>query len=286
MELVSLAFDWRFFSNWNIEPKGDGRAVTGIAEGNYLFQPCAIPIRYQFGLSESNSSSRVFILRHNVSSALYCFEGNMTIDVEPTDSEPDIVTKITQKIRTSSLERPLRLDLQQIFHQSGHWTWETVVLRSGLFDMHVSGHWNDTIFHRYRKLFQIHSHDQDCLPSINFEVNYSDRLRFYHQVSYPFLACSYGLLVQFSDPSSLVPAEVKVLYRDEFKTNHSWSIFQLKLSKVNSVLNARASIEWLDIKRMMMALKNQQDKVISVKNLAILVFYLSLNFSAYHLDDR
>lgn len=261
VEIVSFAFDWRWFINWSILPKQDGREVTAISEGNYLFQPSAIPIRYRFGLLESNSSSRVFLLRHNISSALYRFEGNMTIDVESTDSDPEIITKITQKIRTSSLERPLRLDLQQIFHQSGYWTWETVVLRSGLFDMHVSGHWNDTIFQHYRKLFQIHSHDEDCLPSLNLEFDYSDRRRFYHQISYPFLACSYGLLVQLSESFTFIPAEVRILYRDEFETNHSRSILQLKFSEINSILNAQASVEWLDVNRMIAAIKNQLNKI-------------------------
>ncbi|XP_059350999.1 uncharacterized protein LOC130694286 isoform X2 [Daphnia carinata] len=261
LEILSFAFDWRWSSNLSILPKQDGREVTAISEGNYLFQPSPIPIRYRFGLLEGNSSSQVFMLRHNISSALYRFEGNMSIDVEPTDSHPEIITKITQKIRTSSLERPLRLDLQQIFHESGYWTWETVVLRSGLFDMHVSGHWNDTVLQHYRKLFQIHSHDEDCLPSMNLELDYSDRRRFYHQISYPFLACSYGLLVQLSDTSRFLPAEVKILYRDEFKANHSRSILQLKLSEVNSILNAKVSTEWSDINRMTAAIKNHLDKI-------------------------
>ncbi|KAI9556574.1 hypothetical protein GHT06_016364 [Daphnia sinensis] len=261
LEVVSFAFDWQWFSSWSIIPKQDGREVTGISEGNYLFLPSSIPIRYRFGLLENNSTSQVFALRHNISSALYRFEGNMTIDVKPTDSVPEIVTKITQKIHTPSLERPLRLDLQQIFHQSGYWTWETVVLRSGLFDMHVSGHWNDTILQHYRKLFQIHSHDEDCLPSVNVKLDYSGRRRFYHRMSYPFLACTYGLLVQLSESSGFVPAEVKILYQDEFKTNHSRSILQLKLSEVNSILNAQVSVEWLEINRVIAAIKNQLDKL-------------------------
>ena len=105
---MSLAFDWRWFSNSVIQPTQDGRQIVAFSEGNNLIHKIALPIKYLFGLVESNSSSRVFELRHNVSSALYRFEGNMTVDLKPSDSEPQIVTKITQKVRTSSLNRAIR----------------------------------------------------------------------------------------------------------------------------------------------------------------------------------
>ncbi|XP_046438807.1 uncharacterized protein LOC124190251 isoform X1 [Daphnia pulex] len=260
-ELVSLAFDWRWFSNSVIQPTQDGRKVVAFSEGNYLFHPSAKPINYLFGLVESNSSSRVFDLRHNVSSALYRFEGNMTVDLKPSDSEPQIVTEITQKVRTSSLERAIHLDLRQIFHQFGHWNWETVVLKSGLFDMHVSGHWNHTILQLYRKRFQIHSHDEDYLPSLNVEINYSDSLRFHHIFSFPFLACSYGFLIEFTDPSSFVPARVQILFRDEFQTNYSQSILQLNLYKPNGCLNADGSADWFEISRITDGVRRQLEKL-------------------------
>lgn len=258
---MSLAFDWRWFSNSVIQPTQDGRKVVAFSEGNYLSHPSAIPINYLFGLVESNSSSRVFDLRHNVSSALYRFEGNMTVDLKPSDSEPQIVTEITQKVRTSSLERAIHLDLRQIFHQFGHWNWETVVLKSGLFDMHVSGHWNHTILQLYRKRFQIHSHDEDYLPSLNLEINYSDSLRFHHIFSFPFLACSYGFLIEFTDPSSFVPARVQILFRDEFQRNYSQSILQLNLYKRNGCLNADGSANWFEIFRITDGVRRQLEKV-------------------------
>ena len=262
LELESLAFDWRWFSNSEIQPTQDGRKIVAFSEGNYLIHPSPIPIKYLFGLIESNSSSRVFELRHNVSSALYRFEGNMTVDVRPSNSEPQIVTEITQKVRTSSLERAIYLDLRQIFHKSGHWNWETVVLKSGLFDMHVSGHWNHTILQLYRKRFQIHSHDEEYLPSLNFEINYSDSLRFHHLISFPFLACSYGFLIEFINPSSFVPAHVQILFNNEFQTNLSRSILQLNLYEVNGVLNADASATWLEIVRISEGIRKQLKKVI------------------------
>jgi hypothetical protein len=259
---VSLAFDWRWFSNSVIQPTQDGRQIVAFSEGNNLIHKIAMPIKYLFGLVESNSSSRVFELRHNVSSALYRFEGNMTVDLKPSDSEPQIVTKITQKVRTSSFQRAIRLDLQQIFHNCGHWNWETVVLKSGLFDMHVSAHWNHSILQLYRKRFQIHSHDEEYLPSLNFEIDYSDYRRFYHLISCPFLARSYDLLIEFSDPSMCVPTNVQICFRDEFQTNYSRSIFKLNLYEVNGVLNADASAIWIEVIQISEGIQRQLVKVI------------------------
>lgn len=208
------------------------------------------------------SALQVVDLRHNISSALYHFEGNMTVELEPMpDSEPAVITQIYQKIRTS-LEKPVHLDLQQIFHKCGEWSWETVVLKSGWLNMHVNGLWNHSIFDLYKKQFQFHSHDEDNFPSLNFALNYSDRLRFHHHATFPFLARSYDIMIEFTNPSSFFPMNFNILFRDEFKTNFSRSVFLFNVHKNFGVLNAHASGEWLDLKIVMEGIKNQLTRVI------------------------
>lgn len=262
IEIISHAFDWQLVSSWTIQNER-GRKISSVTEGNYFFRPSAVPIKYLFGYLENQSSLRVVDLRHNISSALYHFEGNMTVDVEPNpDSEPAIITQITQKIRTP-LERPIHLDLQQIFHKCGEWSWETVVLKSGCLNMHVNGLWNHSIFDLYKKRFEFHSHDEDYFPSVNLAINYFDRLRFHHHVVFPFLARSYEILIEFAN-SSFFPMNFNILFRDEFKTNFSRSIVQLNVHKNLEVLNAHASTEWLDMKIMKEAISSQLKKVITL----------------------
>ena len=265
--MLSVVFDWRLFSNWTIQPEQDGRNIFSISEANYYVQPTAKPIKYLFGLTQNNSSSRVLDLRHNISSTLYRFEGNMTVELEPLGSDLAIVTEINQKIETS-LKRPFYQDLRQIFHQIGHWNWETVVMKSGLFDMHVSGHWNHTVFDLYGKRFQFQSHDESYLPSLNLAIDYSDRLSFHHIFSFPFLARTYNLFIDFSNPSSFLPAQIQILFRDEFKTNFSRNIMQLNLLKEDGVFNAHASTNWSDLSLIIEGITSQFGKVNNFTNLS------------------
>lgn len=268
IEIVSSAFDWQFLSSWNIQNES-GRTISSVTEGNYLFRPSAMPIKYLFGFIENQSPVRVIDLRHNISSALYRFEGNMTVDLEPlSDSEPAVVTQISQKIRTS-LERPMYLDLQQIFHKSGEWYWETVVMKSGLLNMHVNGLWNHSVLDLYKKQFHFHSHDEECFPSLNLAINYSDRLRFHHHAVFPFLARSYEILIEFTNPTSFFPMDFNILFRDEFKTNVSRSIARLNVFENLGILNAHASTEWLDIEAVTEAVSNQFKRVINLITIKI-----------------
>lgn len=258
--MLSSAFDWQLFSNWTIQPEREGQKVFSVSEANYYIQPTAIPIKYLFGLTQNNSSSKIFDLRHNISSALYSFEGNMTIELEPLGSELAVITEITQKVR-SALKHPLYQDLRQIFQKTGHWNWETVVMKSGLFDMHVSGHWNYSIFDLYGKRFQFRSHDENYLPSLNLEISYSDRRSFHHVFSLPFLARTYSLLIDFNNSSSFFPVQIQILFRDEFKTNYSRNIVELSLLKEDGVLKAHASSSWSDLILIVEGITNQIRKV-------------------------
>lgn len=209
------------------------------AKFNFLRNPSAIPMVYQFGLQEG-SNQRFLDLRHNVSSQLYSFEGNMTIEKEKTSSESSIITRIWQKIE-SPLSSTFKLDLEQIVNQTETWSWETTLMHSGLMDMHVSALWNGSILDYYSKKFQFKSYNEDLVPSLNILFSYFDRLEFQHRFEFPFKASAFELWIKRISSNSMFPLDVQILCQDGLKTNVSLPVASLFITKRNEYFDARFS---------------------------------------------
>lgn len=228
-------------------------------ETNYLHEPSAIPMKYQFGFQESKSG-RFFELRHNLSSKLYYFEGNMTVDEENTLSGPSIITHIWQKIRTP-ISDSFMLDLEQIINQTGTWSWETTVMRSGFMDMHVSAQWDGSFLDYYSKRFQFKSYLEDLMPSFNLLFSYSDRMFFYHRFEVPFEAFAYEVMIKRLSSNALIPVEMHFLSQDEFKTNTSLPMASLYILGNPDLLEARFSSE-SRLEQALAALQSTSEKVL------------------------
>lgn len=275
VDIVSRKFDWQFRSNWTSTLNGNSREISSITEGNYLYQPVLEPIKYLFGFVDNQSPSRLVDIRHNISSALYWFEGNMTVDVDSQSgmTPAAVITQISQKVRTL-VDKEIYVDLQQIFHKSGDWNWETVVMKSGLFNMHVNGLWNRSLLHLYEKRFQFNSIDEAYVPSFNIDISYADNLRFFHRITIPFMARSYDVVIELSNPNLLFPMVFKILFRDEFKTNYSQTIAQLELFNADKIINARATTDWPHLKFVYESVCYQFLKVKLHQMLPVLYTYL------------
>lgn len=261
IDIGSLIFDWRILSDWKVEFNRNGKIVSSSTEANYYVDPVTDAIKYLFEMNENNSSSDILELRHNITSPLYNFEGNMTVHLSTIQNfDAAAVTEITQRVHTP-LGKNLRLDLKQIFQQCGHWNWETVVMKSGLLDMYVSSQWNHSIFDYYRKRFHFHSHDEELLSSFDLTINYSKRLLFEHHILLPFLARSYDVVIKYSNEESLFPDYGELLFRDEFQTNVSRSIALLTLVNKEGIWSLTTSADWAILKFTTTAVLNQVKKV-------------------------
>ena len=151
------------------------------------------------------------------------------------DKNSAVVTEIWQKVN-SPVAKGLFMDLHQIFHQSGFWNWETVVMKSGLVDMHVSGHWNNSVLDYYRKRFQFHSHTEESIPSFSLTLEYHNRLHFHNHFHFPFLALAYGVTLNLT-PYSLLPIDLQVSMHDEFISNFSYPISKVRFYQNNGTFN-------------------------------------------------
>lgn len=166
------------------------------------------------------------VLQHNISSNLYQFQGNLT--VQSSEDDPGaLVTSITQMTRCSVWDA-INSDLRQVFHQQGHSYWENVVLRSPMVDMHVSGRWEESVTNFYRKQFDLHSRAEPLLPSATLNLEYSDSSRFMHRLKLPFLSATYELAIQLRQGSYL-PQEIIITFQDHFLTNRTQPILQWML---------------------------------------------------------
>lgn len=150
-EAFSELFDWRWSGCWAIvKPPSStaGRIIRATSDLNYLLEPSPMPIQYRFGYEEGGpNATRLVDLKHNITSPLYTFQGNMTVDMPGSDGQ--VITNILQKVN-SPLSDWFRQDLRQVFHQSGPYNWETCLIRSGLADLHVSARWNGSVLDYYR----------------------------------------------------------------------------------------------------------------------------------------
>jgi len=151
------------------------------------------------------------------------------------DKNSAVVTEIWQKVH-SSVAAGFFMNLRQIFHQSGFWNWETVVMTSGLVDMYVSGHWNNSVLDYYRKRFQFNSHAEETIPSFSLTLEYTNRLHFYHHFQFPFLALAYGVNLDLT-PYSLLPVNLQVSMHDEFISNNSHPIAKIRFYQNDGVFN-------------------------------------------------
>ena len=261
MELSSVFFDWRVLSYWTVQYDQNGKTISSVTDANYHLNPIPDSIKYNFQMTENNSSTRILELRHNISSSLYLFEGNMTVHVKPSPNlDPVIITEITQTIRTP-LSTNLRLDLKQIFNQCGHWSWETVVMKSGLFDMHVNGKWNYSVLDYYRKRFHFHSHDEDSFTSFDLILKYSKRVLFVHQIFLPFLARSYDISIQYPNEVAFFPDRFEIRFRDEFESNISRSIGLLTILREEELWTLKTSSEWPEVQLILSGVNQQIKKV-------------------------
>jgi len=151
------------------------------------------------------------------------------------DKNSAVVTEIWQKVN-SPLAKGLFMDLRQIFHQSGFWNWETVVMKSGLVDMHVSGQWNNSVLDYYRKRFQFHSHTEESIPSFSLTLECNNRLHFHNHFHFPFLALAYGVTLNLT-PYSLLPINLQVSMHDEFISNFSYPISKVRFYQNNGTFS-------------------------------------------------
>ena len=154
----------------------------------------------------------------------------MTVDQGENSA---IVTEIFQKVH-SPVAEGFFSDLRQIFHQSGPWNWEAVVMKSGFLDLYVTGKWNNSIFDYYRKRFQIHSLIEDSFPSFTLILDYTNRIRFYHHLHFPLLARAYTFNLDLT-PISLLPILLQISMQDEFVSNCSYTISKTKFYELNGV---------------------------------------------------
>ena len=153
-------------------------------------------------------------------------ESNMTV---VSDGSNEVVTKINQKAH-SSVSEFFDLDLKQIFHQSGESCWETVVMKSDIVDMHVTGRWEKSILEYYRKKFVFYSHTEDLLPSMIIVLEYTDVLRFRHEIEFLFLAQKYLLLINRKDSNAIFPMDIELWGMDQFKTNVTHKVMEVVIS--------------------------------------------------------
>ena len=194
IDIASPFFDWRWVTNLTKSGQSNQRLIEVASRVNYFQQPISRPITYLLGYRESNQS-RLLDLRHNITSELYQFEGNLTVDLQSTG---EVITAIHQKA-ASSLSRLFYLELKQIFHQMITSFWETVVMKTDLVNMHVTGRWEQSIFNFYRKQFVFHSLIEELLPSITINLQYSNSRQFLHEILFPFLARKLIILVDWHD---------------------------------------------------------------------------------------
>lgn len=214
MDTASPFFNWRWITNLTKSGQSNQRLIELTSRANYFNRPIIQPITYRFGYKESNQS-HLLDLRHNITSELYHFESNLTIDCHP---KGEIVTMIHQKA-ASSLSQLFYLELKQIFHQMATSFWETVVMKTGLVDMHVTGSWEQSIFHFYRKQFVFHSLIEDLLPSTTINLRYSDSHEFLHEILFPFLARKLVLLVDWQDSFQRLSLSDQNLFLSNETTN-------------------------------------------------------------------
>jgi len=254
MELASPLYNWQWMTSTTKSGRPGDRRIDITSRANYILRPITNPITYLLSYRESNQS-RLLDLRHNVSSELYRMESNLTVD---RDSTGAIMTEIQQKAN-SPLGKLFNLDLKQIFHQLGSSFWETVVMTSGLVDMHVSARWEHSILEFYRKRFTFHSHSEDLLPSTIITVEYSDCRRFRHEVLLPFLARKYVLLIEFQDLHSYQPVHFSLSDQNQFLSNETGNTLEIDLFKTEVPNIVIVSQE--NLNQFLVQLANQSKKV-------------------------
>ena len=227
-KLKNPFFNWLINGNGTLHQDSGSRELTIQVDATHLNRPTESPLHYQLRYSENQQSPYVD-LRHKISSEFFGFEGNMTVFQGPESGS--IVTEIFQ--RTASQLWPfLNSDLHQIFHQLPDFSWETVVMRSGLMDMHVTGKWATSIWEYYRKLFQFRSHWQ-FLPSLNVRLDYSNKRQFFHEFHFLLIAKKLQILAEVSDSDIIFPVKISASFQDEFRSNVSHKIMEIVVSKTD-----------------------------------------------------
>jgi len=222
LDIASPFFNWRWTTHMAKSNQSNQRSIELTSQANYFQQPISQPITYLLGYKENNTS-RLLDLRHNISSELYHFEGNLTVDCHSTG---EIITAIDQRA-ASPLSQLFHLELKQIFHQMATSFRETVVMNTGLVDMHVTGRWEQSIFHFYRKQFVFHSLVEELLPSATINLHYSDNRQFLHEILFPFLARKSVVLINWEDSIQ----RLSLSHQDLFLSNETANILEIIMFK-------------------------------------------------------